>query len=130
MVFANVNYSWLFSGGGFSPRCARNVWSHGTQGFPWLRGRASPSKKAAERALGPAVILRKISHGAQSTQGAICCIRLFTVVSTQRQEGCDVLDLMEKAWIAHHRDGVWSSCWHHPRDQKQNPRINGSGVEE
>ena len=68
-----------------------------------------PTNNAAERALRPAVIQRKISHGVQSAKGALCRSRLLTVTTTLRQQGRDVWDFLEQAWIAHHRGGVMRS---------------------
>jgi hypothetical protein len=68
-----------------------------------------PTNNAAERALRQSVIQRKISHGVQSLQGAICRSRLLTVTTTLRQQGRDVWPFLEQAWIAHHRGGVMPS---------------------
>jgi transposase len=68
-----------------------------------------PTNNAAERALRQSVIQRKISHGVQSAQGAICRSRLLTVTTTLRQQGRDVWSFLEQAWIAHHRDGLMPS---------------------
>jgi transposase len=68
-----------------------------------------PTNNAAERALRQSVIQRKISHGVQSRQGAICRSRLLTVTTTLRQQGRDVWQFLEQAWIAHHRGGVMPS---------------------
>jgi len=68
-----------------------------------------PTNNAAERALRPAVIQRKVSHGIQSRQGAICRSRLLTVTTTLRQQGRDVWQFLEQAWIAHHHGGVMPS---------------------
>ncbi len=43
-----------------------------------------PTNNAAERALRQSLIQRKISHGVQSRQGAICRDRLLTVTTTLR----------------------------------------------
>lgn len=64
-----------------------------------------PTNNAAERALRQAVIHRKISHGVQSSKGALCRSRLLTVVTTLRQQGRDIWPFLEQAWIAHHRGG-------------------------
>lgn len=61
------------------------------------------------RALRQSVIQLKISHGIQSRQGAICRSRLLSVTTTLRQQGRDVWQFLEQAWIAHHRGGVMSS---------------------
>jgi Transposase IS66 family. len=68
-----------------------------------------PTNNAAERALRQSVIQRKISHGVQSTKGAICRSRLLTVTTSLRQQGRDVWQFLEQAWIAHHRGGVMPS---------------------
>ena len=68
-----------------------------------------PTNNAAERALRQSVIQRKISHGVQSTSGAICRSRLLTVTTTLRQQGRDIWQFLEQAWIAHHRGGVMPS---------------------
>jgi hypothetical protein len=68
-----------------------------------------PTNNAAERALRQSVIQRKISHGVQSRQGAICRSRLLTVTTTLRQQGRDVWPFLEQAWVAHHRGGVMPS---------------------
>ena len=64
-----------------------------------------PTNNAAEGALRQAVIHRKISHGVQSAQGALCRSRLLTVVTTLRRQGRDIWPFLEQAWIAHHRGG-------------------------
>ena len=68
-----------------------------------------PTNNAAERALRQSVIQRKISHGVQSRQGAICRSRLLTVTTTLRQQGRDIWGFLEQAWIAHHRGGLMPS---------------------
>ena len=68
-----------------------------------------PTNNAAERALRQSVIQRKISHGVQSASGAVCRSRLLTVTTTLSQQGRDVWEFLEQAWIAHHRGGVMPS---------------------
>jgi hypothetical protein len=68
-----------------------------------------PTNNAAERALRQSVIQRKISHGVQSCQGAICRSRLLTVNVTLRQQGSDVWQFLEQASVAHHRGGEMPS---------------------
>jgi transposase len=68
-----------------------------------------PTYNAAEHALRQSVIQRKISHGVQSRQGAICRSRLLTVTTTLRQQGRDVWQFLEQAWVAHHRGGEMPS---------------------
>jgi hypothetical protein len=82
--------------------------------------RIEPTNNAAERALRQSVIQRKVtglpsnSRGVQSREGAICRSRLLTVTTTLRQQGRDVCQFLEQAWIAHHRGGVMPSL---SRDQ-------------
>jgi hypothetical protein len=52
---------------------------------------------------------RKVSHGVQSANGAICRARLLTVTTTLRQQGREVWQFLEEAWIAHHHGGVMPS---------------------
>ena len=73
-----------------------------------------PTNNAAERALRQSVIQRKISHGVQSTKGAICRSRLLTVTTSLRQQGRDVWQFLEQAWIAHHRGGIMPSLLPEP----------------
>ncbi len=68
-----------------------------------------PTNNAAERALRPSVICHKISHGVQSRAGGICRSRLLTVTATLRQQGRDVWEFLEQAWIAHRLGGVMPS---------------------
>jgi hypothetical protein len=68
-----------------------------------------PTNNAAERALRQSVIQRNISYGVQSASVAICRSRLLTVTTTLRQQGRDVWQFLEQAWIAHHRGGVMPS---------------------
>jgi hypothetical protein len=60
------------------------------------------------------VIQRKISHWVQSTKGAICRSRLLTVITSLRQQGRDVWQFLEQAWIAHHRGGIMPSLLPEP----------------
>jgi hypothetical protein len=68
-----------------------------------------PTNNGAERALRPAVIQRKISHGVQSKTGALCRTRLLTVCTSLRQQGRDVWDFLEQAWMAHRHGGEMPS---------------------
>ncbi|KRO91551.1 MAG: hypothetical protein ABR96_05650 [cyanobacterium BACL30 MAG-120619-bin27] len=108
------------------PRCERTPWAStvrtcqqlqkvrgGLWTFLETRG-IEPTNNAAERALRQSVIQRKISHGVQSASGAICRSRLLTVTTTLRQQGRDVWEFLEQAWIAHHRGGVMPSLLSDP----------------
>jgi transposase len=68
-----------------------------------------PTNNAAERGLRRWVIQRMTSRGVHSRQGAICRRRLLTVSTTLRQQGRDVWQLLEQAWIAPHRGGAMPS---------------------
>jgi transposase len=52
----------------------------------------SPTNNAAERAVGHAVIWRRISEGTDSERGSRFVERMLTVVATCRQQGLNVLD--------------------------------------
>ena len=60
-----------------------------------------PTNNAAERALRPAVIHRKLSYGVQSQRDALCQSRLLTVTTTLKQQGRDVMAFLVEAWEAH-----------------------------
>ena len=64
---------------------------------------------AGVQTLRQSVIQRKISHGVQSSQGAISRSRLLTDTTTLRQQGRDVWEFLEQAWIAHHGGDVMPS---------------------
>lgn len=94
-------------------RCS-GWWSWATTAVSERRGPrqcalVSRSSNAAERALSQSVIQRKISHGVQSRQGAICRSRLLTVTTSLRQQGRDAWEFLEHAWIDHHYGGVMPS---------------------
>jgi transposase len=61
-----------------------------------------PTNNAAERALRPAVIHRKLSYGVQSRRGGLCHSRLLTVTTSLKQQGRDVLEFLVEAWNAHY----------------------------
>lgn len=56
-----------------------------------------PTNNAAERALRPAVLYRKISFGTQSSEGSRCVERMLTVVTTLRLQGRNVLSYLRTA---------------------------------
>jgi transposase len=58
---------------------------------------------------GSQAICQELPIGVQSRQGEICRSRLLTVTTTLRQQGRDVWQFLEQAWIAHHRGGVMPS---------------------
>jgi len=62
-----------------------------------------PTNNAAERALRPAVIWRKLSFGSGSERGSRFVERMLTVAATCRQQGRNVLDYLVAACEAHAR---------------------------
>jgi transposase len=59
-----------------------------------------PTNNAAERALRPAVIWRKVSFGTQSARGSRFVERILTVSATLKQQNRNVLDYLTAACIA------------------------------
>jgi hypothetical protein len=53
------------------------------------------TNNAAERALRPAVVMRKITGGSRSAQGAKAWSILASVMRTAQQQGRDVLDTLK-----------------------------------
>ena len=64
-----------------------------------------PTNNAAERALRPAVIWRKLSFGSASERGSRFVERILTVATTCRQQGRSVLEYLVAACEAHARGG-------------------------
>jgi transposase len=62
-----------------------------------------PTNNAAERALRPAVIWRKLSFGSASDRGSRFVERMLTVAATCRQQGRNVLEYLAAACEAHAR---------------------------
>ncbi len=60
-----------------------------------------PTNHAAERALRPALIHRKLSYGVQSQSGVLCQSRLLTVTTTLKQQRRDVMAFLVEAWETH-----------------------------
>ncbi len=56
-----------------------------------------PTNNAAERAIRPAVLWRRISFGAQSESGSTFVARMLTVVATLQSQNRDVLDYLTQA---------------------------------
>lgn len=56
-----------------------------------------PTNNAAERALRPAVLYRKISFGTQSSEGSRFVERMLTAVGTLRLQGRNVLEYLRKS---------------------------------
>ena len=62
-----------------------------------------PTNNAAERALRPAVIHRKLSYGVQSQRGALCQSRLLTVTTTLKLQERNVMAFLVEAWEANRK---------------------------
>jgi transposase len=62
-----------------------------------------PTNNAAERALRPAVIWRRLSFGSASKRGSRFVERMLTVTATCRQQGRNVLEYLVAACEAHAR---------------------------
>jgi len=59
-----------------------------------------PTNNAAERALRPAVIWRKISHGSKSASGSRFIERMLTVIETCRRQGRSACEYLTEAVTA------------------------------
>jgi transposase len=71
--------------------------------FLWLKD-LEPTNNAAERALRPAVVARKISGGSRSANGAYAWARLASLMRTATQQNRNLLDTIRSMLIA-----AWSS---------------------
>jgi transposase len=60
-----------------------------------------PTNNLAERGLRPAVILRKVSGGSQSTWGLLFIERLQTVVCTLKQRSRNIFEFLAQSFEAH-----------------------------
>jgi transposase len=60
-----------------------------------------PTNNAAERALRPGVIWRKLCYGTDSASGSRFAERILTVVATSRQQNRDLLSFLHDSLIAH-----------------------------
>jgi hypothetical protein len=74
-------------------------------GDTWIE----PTNNAAERALRQSVLQRKISNSGEFRQGTIYPSRMPTDATILRQQGRDVGQFLEQAWIIHHRSRLMSS---------------------
>jgi IS1 family transposase len=57
----------------------------------------APTNNAAERAIRPAVLWRRVSFGSQSQAGSVFVARMLTVVTSLRSQGRNVLEFMTAA---------------------------------
>lgn len=76
---------------------------YGRELTPFLWDRDLPGdNNAAERALRPAVVMRKVTGGSRSAAGADAWAAVASVLRTARQQGRDAADtlatLMTRAW--------------------------------
>lgn len=67
-----------------------------------------PTNNAAEQALGPAVIHRKLCFGVQSQNGVICQSRRLTVTTRLKQQGREVMAFLVEAIIISSPTRAWS----------------------
>jgi transposase len=61
-----------------------------------------PTNNAAERALRPAVIYRKLSYGTQSSSGSRFIERMLTIIETCRQQKRSTMEYLVEAMKAHY----------------------------
>jgi hypothetical protein len=62
-----------------------------------------PTNNAAERAIRPAVLWRRVSFGSQSEAGSLFVARMLTVVTSLRSQNRNVLEFMTEAILASRR---------------------------
>jgi transposase len=62
-----------------------------------------PTNNAAERAVRPGVIWRKLAQGTRSDTGSTCVSRALSTVATCRKRGIDVLDYLTEAMSSYWR---------------------------
>lgn len=62
-----------------------------------------PTNNHAERAIRPAVILRKLCQGTRSDTGSVCISRIMSVLATCKQQEIDLLDFLTESIRRHCR---------------------------
>lgn len=83
-------------------RLAKRLRAHSGQFTEFLRNDAvDGDNNAAERALRPAVVLRKITGGSRSAAGAEATAVLLSVVRTAIQQGCPLFETVKTLLSAH-----------------------------
>jgi hypothetical protein len=84
-------------------RLAERLWRHREQltAFLWHRA-VEGTNNAAERALRPIVVARKISGGSRSKAGAQATAVLASVLRTARQQGLDLMETLKRLLM---------NCW-------------------
>ena len=60
-----------------------------------------PTNNAAERAVRPAVLWRRVSFGTQSAEGSRFAERILTAAATCRQQGRNIVDYITEVCVAH-----------------------------
>lgn len=83
-------------------RLAKRLRRHGPEltRFLWF-DEVEGTNNAAERALRPAVVARKISGGSRSAQGAQATAILLSIFRTAQQQGCPLLETIKTLLTAH-----------------------------
>jgi len=91
-------------------RLAKRLWLHGENLFTFLfhPGVVTPDNNRAERAIRPAVVLRKISGGSRTGNGANATADLMSLSRTCQLNGVDFVAFLRKA-IHHHLCGFQGS---------------------
>jgi transposase len=84
-------------------RLAKRLWQHGENLFTFLLhpGIVTPDNNRAERAIRPAVVLRKISGGSRTANGANASADLLSLSQTCRLNGISFVPFLLKA-LRHH----------------------------
>jgi len=92
-------------------RLAKRLWQHGENFFTFLLypGIVTPDNNRAERAIRPAVVLRKISGGSRTANGANASADLLSLSQTCRQNGISFVPFLLKA-LRHHLYGYQGSA--------------------
>ena len=84
-------------------RLSKRLWQHGENLFTFLSypGVVTPDNNRAERAIRPAVVLRKISGGSRTANGANASADLLSLSQTCRLNGVSFVPFLLKA-LRHH----------------------------
>ena len=91
-------------------RLAKRLWQHGENLFTFLLypSVVTPDNNRAERAIRPAVVLRKISGGSRTANGANASADLLSLSQTCRLNGINFVPFILKA-LRHHLCGYQGS---------------------
>jgi transposase len=83
-------------------RLARRLRGHEGELTAFLSSKdVEPTNNAAERALRPAVVMRKITGGSRSQAGAQATAVLMTILRTAMQQGCPLFETIKALLTAH-----------------------------